>query len=91
MADEKNRFENLLEEIRDSVKLVAEGHSVIRREMQEMKIELKSDIKLGNDKVESLANEVNKVKQELGAVKQKVDKIDTTLEKHVRQPAHAGF
>ena len=98
MAKEKERFELLLEEVRDGGKLVAEGHSVIRREMQEMKAELKADIHLVDDKVGSLGNELAKVKQdvttvkqELDKVKQKVEKIDNTLEKHVRQPAHVGL
>lgn len=40
---QKNGVE--LEKIKGEIKGVAEGHSVIRREMREMKNELKSDIK----------------------------------------------
>jgi hypothetical protein len=79
MAKEKERFEILLEEVRDNVKLVAEGHSTIRREMQEMKTELKADIKEVNNKLEFVA-------RELGG---KIDKVDRTLEEHVKLPAHA--
>lgn len=79
MAKEKERFEMLLEEVRDSVKLVAEGHVTIRREMQEMKNELKEDIKLVDDKLGFVAKQLGN----------KIDKIDQKLDEHVRLPAHA--
>ncbi|MFH1683889.1 MAG: hypothetical protein ABIA67_03300 [Candidatus Margulisiibacteriota bacterium] len=48
-------------------------------------------------KFEKLENEnklinggLRRVETDLNAVKQKVDKIDKTLDEHVRLPAHAG-
>jgi len=76
MAEKKERFELLLEEIRDDVKAVAEGHSVIRREMQEMKTELKADIKEVNGKIEFTAKQLG----------DKIDRVDQKLEEHVRIP-----
>lgn len=73
---EKERFETLLEEIRDKVSAVAEGHDVIRREVREMKSELKSDIKEVSDKVEFVA-------KQLGS---KIDKVGTKLDEHLRVP-----
>lgn len=64
-----------VEKVEGDVKTVAEGHQVIRREMQEMRGELKS--------------EINFVKSALKGVSDKVNKIDRTLDEHVKLPAHA--
>lgn len=69
----------MLEQVASDVKLVAEGHVTIRREMQEMKNELKEDIKLVDDKLDFAAKQLGN----------KIDKIDQKLDEHVRQPAHA--
>lgn len=61
MAERKitlNQIGMMLEEIRSDVKAVAEGHAVIRREMQEMKTELKEDIKEVNDKLGFVAKQL---------------------------------
>ena len=82
MAEKKERFEMLLEEIRDKVKLALEGHDVIRSEMRQMEGRLSEKISIVDGKVEHLGREFREMKQ-------KVDKIDSTLEEHVRLPAHA--
>jgi hypothetical protein len=74
-----NQIAVLIEGVKADVKAVAEGHSVIRREMQEMKEELKEDVKGVNDKLTYVA-------KELGG---KIDKIDQKIDEHMRQPAHA--
>ena len=96
MTKEKERFEILLEEIKGHIKGVAEGHAVIRNEMQRGFNEVKEQIKFVDGKVVFLGSEVREVraelkevKAELKEVKVKADKIDNTLEEHVRQPAHA--
>lgn len=89
MAEEKKeRFELLMEEIRDNVKAVAEGHGVIRSEMKQMEDRLADKILLVDGKVEFLGKEFRELKQdvaglkkELGEVKEKVEKIDCTLQK----------
>ena len=71
----KERFELLLEEIKGDIKGVAEGHHVIRREMQEMKTGLMSEIDL--------------VKGALRIVAKDVSEMKVTLDEHVKLPAHA--
>lgn len=93
MANEKERFEILLEEVRDGVKLVAEGHGTIRSEMRQMEERLTEKIEENNGAIKwvakDLGRKIEEVKDELKEVKEKVDKIDHTLEEHVRLPAHA--
>jgi archaellum component FlaC len=96
MEEKKERFELLLEEIRDNVRAVAEGHAVIRTDMRQMKDEIIEKISFVDGKVEHLGREFRGMKQDISVLKQdvsslktKVDKIDKTLDEHVRQPAHA--
>ncbi len=71
-----NQIAVMIEKVGSDVKTVAEGHQVIRREMQEMRGELMSEIDF--------------VKSALKVVSDKVNKIDRTLDEHVRLPAHAA-
>ena len=101
---EKERFEVLLEEIKGGVKVVADGHGVIRNEMKRMEERLTEKISFVDGKVDFLAADVRALKQDvaevkkdvvevktdLAKVKEKVDKIDRTLEEHVRLPAHVS-
>ena len=79
MAKEKERFEMLLEEVRDGVKLVAEGHEIIRSEMKQMEERLSEKISFVDDKLGFVA-------KELGG---KIDKVEHKLDEHLRQPVHA--
>jgi hypothetical protein len=45
MASEKERFEILLEDIRDSVKLIAEGHQSLRNELERGFSEVREEIR----------------------------------------------
>ena len=94
---EKERFEVLLEEIKGGVKVVADGHGVIRNEMKRMEERLTEKISFVDGKVDFLAADVRALKQDvaevktdLAKVKEKVDKIDRTLEEHARLPAHVS-
>ena len=94
---EKERFEVLLEEIKGGVKVVADGHGVIRNEMKRMEERLTEKISFVDGKVDFLAADVRALKQDvaevktdLAKVKEKVDKIDRTLEEHVRLPTHVS-
>lgn len=69
-----NQIAVMIEKVGSDVKAVAEGHQVIRREMQEMRGEL--------------LFEINFVKSALKTVAEKVNKIDKTLDEHVKLPAH---
>jgi len=86
MVEKKERFELLLEEIKDNVKQVAEGHGIIRHEMQEMKNELKEDIEGLNDKLIFVAKELG---GKIGENGQKIDEVKDKLDVHMKQPAHA--
>ena len=74
-----NQIAVMIERVGGDVKAVAEGHQVIRREMQEGFGEVKEQIKLVDDKLKFAAKELNG----------KIDKIDQKLVEHMRQPAHA--
>lgn len=81
MANEKERSEILLEEIRGSIKLLAEGHEVIRNEMKEMRKDISEQIKFVDNKVDFLG-------ADLRDIKKTVNRIDLKLEEHIHQPAH---
>ena len=71
-----------LEQISSDIKAVAEGHEVIRSEMRQMEVRLTDKISLVDGRVEHLGREFREMRQ-------KVDKIDKTLDEHVKMPAHA--
>ena len=64
-----------LEQLGSDIKAVAEGHFVIRAEMQRGFDEVKEQIGFVDVKVEFLGK--------------KVDAIDKKIDEHIRQPAHA--
>lgn len=76
---QKNGIE--LEKLGTDIKAVAEGHGVIRSEMKQMKVELL-------EKFEENKAEIRWVAKDLKEVKEKVGKIDRTLDEHVKLPAH---
>jgi hypothetical protein len=65
MPEKKERFELLLEEIKGDIKGVAEGHSAIRREVREMKTELKADIAGLDGKIRFLGDKIDRVEKTL--------------------------
>ena len=67
-----NQIAVMIEGVGSDVRAVADGHAVIRREMQEMRTELKE--------------EISEVKNGLKFVANKVDKIDQKLDEHIRMP-----
>ena len=75
MAEEKERFEILLEEIKGDIKGVAEGHETIRSEMRQME--------------QRLAEKIDENTSAIKFVVDKVNKIDQKLDKHISLPAHA--
>ena len=70
-----NQIAVMIEGVRGDVQAVAEGHQVIRREMQEMKTDLMSEIDI--------------VKGALRLVAKDVSEIKIKLDEHVKMPAHA--
>ena len=102
MAEEKKeRFEILLEEIRDKVQVVSEGHEIIRSEMKQMEGRIKSELRQEISSVHtSLKKEINAVDKKLDAtaqasyglltdVQKDVKEVKGRLNEHTRQPAHA--
>lgn len=80
---EKERMEVLLEEIRDKVSLVAEGHEVLRSEMRQMEGRL-------SDRIDSLDLKVDRVHASLkNEIKITGLAITDKLDEHIKQPAHA--
>ncbi len=69
MSKEKARFEVLLERIEGKVDLLSDGHITIRREMQEIKNDLTSEIKETNDKLQFVAKELS------GEIKETNDRL----------------
>jgi hemerythrin len=78
VVKDKERFEILLEEIRDKVQTVAEGHDIVRKQILDAKIELKEDIKDVDNKLEFVVKYLG----------EKIDKIDQKIDEHVKLPAH---
>jgi hypothetical protein len=76
---QKNGIE--LEKIKVDVKAVSEGHQTIRSEMQQGFASLGKQINENKSAIQWLA-------KDLKDVKVKVDKIERTLEEHVKLPAH---
>jgi hypothetical protein len=60
MGDEKERFELLLEEIRDIVKQIAEGHGVIRAEMRQMEDRLTEKLDENNAAIKWVAKDLGR-------------------------------
>ncbi|MFH1362084.1 MAG: hypothetical protein ABIH69_05465 [bacterium] len=101
---EKERVEVLLEEIRDKVSLVAEGHEVLRSEMRQMEGRLSDRI----DRVEvgqfGLMNRIDRLETGQNSLGNKIDRVHTSLkneikitglaindklDEHIKQPSHA--
>jgi len=80
-----------LEQLGSDIKAVAEGHQIIRREMQEVKSELVSEFGLVKSALKTVAEKTNKIGSELSEVKQKTEQIDKKLDQHMLQPVHAGM
>ena len=90
MAGEKERFEMLLEEIRDNVKQAAEGHSLLNDKVDRLddkvetvRQELKQEMRLIHY---SLKNEINVTSY---ALKDDIKEVEKKLDLHMQQPVHA--
>lgn len=81
MAKDKERIEILLEEIRGSVKAIAEGHEVLGNRIDRLDNKLTDQISFADKKVDFLAQDVKDIKKI-------VNRIDQRLEEHICQPAH---
>ena len=63
-----------IEQVASDVKAVAEGHGVIRKEIQQMEGRLAEKIEENNSAIKFVTN--------------KVSHIDKKLDEHIHQPAH---
>ncbi|MFA6170232.1 MAG: hypothetical protein WCW67_04680 [Candidatus Margulisiibacteriota bacterium] len=88
-----NQIAVLIEKVGADVKTVAEGQKVFRSEMAQMKQELNEKIEANNSALKWVAKDlggrIDEVKKALGEVKEKVWKIERTLDAHVKLPVHA--
>jgi Sec-independent protein translocase protein TatA len=90
MAEEVtlNQLGTMIEGLRGDVKAVAEGPGVIRSEMKQMKAELLEKFEENKAEIrwvaKDLGRKIDETKQEIKEVKEKVGKIDRTLDAHVK-------
>lgn len=84
--EKKERFELLLEEIRDKVITVAEGHEVIRSEMGQMKGELIEKIEENNAAIKWVAGELGrKIEAVHASLKKEIDVTSRALDYEIKQ------
>jgi hypothetical protein len=93
----KERFEVLLEEIRDKVQIIAEGHDALRGEMREMEGRLSDRIDSLDLKIDyvhkNLKNEIKvtslALKSEINRVEDKINRVEDKLDAHMSHPIQA--
>ncbi len=84
MASKKERFEILLEEIRDKVQAVAEGHEIVRSDIWHVEERLKEEFSAKIDAVHSsLKSEMASTGKMLNY---EIKELDRKLEEHAHQP-----
>ena len=85
----KDYLEILLEDIRGTVGLVLEGHTVLHNEIKETRTELKKDIELCNFKIDVLNDKIDAVDIKLS---DKIDDVAADLKAHrADTEAHQGL
>ncbi|MDD4179418.1 MAG: hypothetical protein PHH14_05165 [Candidatus Margulisbacteria bacterium] len=89
MANEKERFEILLEKIEGNVKAVLDGHEILNNKIDNL-----------DNKIEATTNELkqeiravhsglkNEIEITAYALKDDISRIEKKLDDHMRQPAH---
>lgn len=75
-----------LEKVASDVKGIADGHIDLRRDMREMKIELKAEISLVNDELNFMAKDLTK---QIKETRQDIHRVEEKLDAHMLQPAQA--
>jgi hypothetical protein len=101
MANEKERFEILLEEIQGDIKLALEGHRILIHKMDETKEVLQQQITEARQDINSLSKRTTNLHQELGdkITENTLKIIENTnetrelsriIKEHVQLPSHLG-
>jgi len=86
---EKDHLEILLEDIRGNVKLVLEGHEVLRHDIQDLAQETKERFEVVDLKFEALNNKIDSVDERLN---NKIDAVAVDLKAHrTDTEAHHGI
>ena len=86
---EKEHLEIILEQIDSKFSIVVEGYGILRREMHDIKDELKQDIALLDFKVETVKNHLS---GRIDKLETKVDGIAADLKAHrVDTEAHGSI
>jgi outer membrane murein-binding lipoprotein Lpp len=78
---EKEHLEVLLEQIRDNVQLIAEGHTALAERMDRDKTELKQEIRSVATRVDRLETKVDKLDSKVDKLETKVDELDSKIDK----------
>lgn len=73
-VEKKDRFEFILEDIRDQIKLVAEGVSVVDEKLKKFKSETAENFRLTFDHFSNLEDEIVDIKNEIKYLKEKKEK-----------------
>ena len=83
MIKEKEKFEILLENVSTDIKAVAEGQSVLQRQVDS----LGQDVKALDKKVDAVHSSLkNEIKVTAMALDSKIEEIRSDLKEHIRQP-----
>lgn len=91
MISEKQRFEVLLEDIVDKLKLVAEGHQILRREIQVSREESKKDngltrailtaaIEDVRDRIDGLNERIERFEKEINTIRKETKALELKME-----------
>lgn len=82
--NERQRFEILLEDMTDKIKAVAEGHQILRREIQLSREETKKDNALTRailgGAIEDLRNRTNKLDERIDELKKEINALGKRLD-----------
>ena len=91
----KERVEVLLEEIKDSVKAVANGHQVLSNKIDRLDEKFTKEIndikiilKFQSSELKAVKDDVKVIKDDVRIMVGKIDSIDQKLDSHIQQPSH---
>ncbi|MFH1683791.1 MAG: hypothetical protein ABIA67_02780 [Candidatus Margulisiibacteriota bacterium] len=98
MNKKKERFEVLLEEIRDKVQIIAEGHNVLLNGQETLHSEIKGTKSEMKQMEERLGNRISGAENKLdkkidyvhASLKSTFYALNEKLEDHIKQPSHAA-
>jgi outer membrane murein-binding lipoprotein Lpp len=79
---EKQHFEMLLEDIKEKVELILEGHASLNAKIDKVHENLDEKIGLNGLKIDALSSRVGKLEYKLDGLEVKVDRVAVELAAH---------